>query len=180
MPAGADDASDEEARAKIEGEDALRAIYFDRDECDYVIVRPGGLTEDEPKGVSAVELNQGDDKSGRISRADVAAFCVPRIITSGRHPSASHHWDGAASGCSIDGAPAGAARARRADGIAARSLAWCAKLPKVFCVRGLALGPFFMPFAPLLALLLLRRRSRCAAPVHRTHPRLFAPPYRLP
>ena len=26
--------------------------------------------------MGAVELNQGDDKSGRISRADVAAICV--------------------------------------------------------------------------------------------------------
>ena len=40
------------------------------------MVRPGGLTEDEPRGVGAVELNQGDDKSGRIARADVAAVCV--------------------------------------------------------------------------------------------------------
>ena len=70
-------------RAKIEGEDALRALYFDRDECDYVIVRPGGLTEDEPRGVSAVELNQGDDKSGRISRADVAAICVEAAAAAG-------------------------------------------------------------------------------------------------
>jgi len=40
------------------------------------VVRPGGLTKDEPLGVSAVELNQGDDKSGRIARSDVAAICV--------------------------------------------------------------------------------------------------------
>ena len=76
-------------RAKIEGEDALRALYFDRDECDYVIVRPGGLTEDEPKGVSDVELNQGDDKSGRISRADVAAICV-EAAAAARTPLASN------------------------------------------------------------------------------------------
>ena len=63
-------------RAKIEGEDAVRALYFDREGCDYVVVRPGGLTEDEPRGVAAIELNQGDDKSGRIARADVAAICV--------------------------------------------------------------------------------------------------------
>ena len=55
-------------RAKIEGEDAVRSLYFKRDGLDYVVVRPGGLTEDEPRGVGAIELNQGDDKSGRISR----------------------------------------------------------------------------------------------------------------
>ena len=49
----------------------------------------GGLTEDEPKGVSAVELNQGDDKSGRISRADVAAICV-EAAAAARTPLASN------------------------------------------------------------------------------------------
>ena len=48
-----------------------------------------GLTEDEPKGVSAVELNQGDDKSGRISRADVAAICV-EAAAAARTPLASN------------------------------------------------------------------------------------------
>ena len=67
-------------RAKIEGEDAVRSLYFKRDGLDYVVVRPGGLTEDEPRGVGAIELNQGDDKSGRISRADVAAICVEAAI----------------------------------------------------------------------------------------------------
>mmetsp|Transcript_12757 Transcript_12757/g.31004 ORF Transcript_12757/g.31004 Transcript_12757/m.31004 type:complete len:375 (-) Transcript_12757:1150-2274(-) len=67
-------------RAKIEGEDAVRQLYFQRTGCDYVVVRPGGLTEDEPRGLGAVELNQGDDKSGRISRADVAAICVEAAI----------------------------------------------------------------------------------------------------
>ena len=67
-------------RAKIEGEDAVRSLYFKRDGLDYVVVRPGGLTEDEPRGVGAIELNQGDDKSGRISRADVAAICVGSAI----------------------------------------------------------------------------------------------------
>ena len=38
----------------------------------YVIVRPGGLTRDEGLGVGSIELNQGDTKSGRIARADVA------------------------------------------------------------------------------------------------------------
>jgi len=63
-------------RAKIEGEDAVRALYFKREGLSYTVVRPGGLSEDEPRGVGAIELNQGDDKSGRISRADVAAICV--------------------------------------------------------------------------------------------------------
>ena len=58
----------------------MRSLYFKRDGLDYVVVRPGGLTEDEPRGVRSIELNQGDDKSGRISRADVAAICVEAAV----------------------------------------------------------------------------------------------------
>ena len=38
-----------------------------------------GLTLDPPRGVSAIELNQGDTKSGRIARSDVARVCVESI-----------------------------------------------------------------------------------------------------
>ena len=70
---------------KIKGEDSVRALYKDIDRagagsssssCTYTVVRPGGLTEEDAKGVSALELNQGDTKSGRIARADVAALCI--------------------------------------------------------------------------------------------------------
>ena len=64
------------AEAEVEGEDAVRALYYEREDDFYTIVRPGGLTEDPPRGVSACELNQGDDTSGRVSREDVAAVCV--------------------------------------------------------------------------------------------------------
>lgn len=47
--------------------------------CSDTLVRPGGLTLDVPLGVSELELNQGDDKSGRIARADVADICVNAI-----------------------------------------------------------------------------------------------------
>lgn len=40
------------------------------------IIRPGGLTPREALGASSIELNQGDNKSGRLARADVAALCV--------------------------------------------------------------------------------------------------------
>jgi len=64
---------------KIKGEDTVRAMYasLNKDEgLTYTIVRPGGLTEDPIRGVSDIELNQGDTKSGRISRYDVAKLCV--------------------------------------------------------------------------------------------------------
>lgn len=65
---------------KIQGEDAVRELYKNnRDGLTYTIIRPGGLTIEEPVGVSGLELNQGDTKSGRISRADVAALCVEAI-----------------------------------------------------------------------------------------------------
>ena len=67
---------------KIKGEDTVRAMYAnlkddkDKQGLTYTIVRPGGLTEDPIRGVSEIELNQGDTKSGRISRFDVAKLCV--------------------------------------------------------------------------------------------------------
>lgn len=70
-------------KAKIEGENEVRRLYSSDDalskKLSYTIIRPGGLTEDGPRGVEAVELNQGDDRSGRISRWDVAAVAVECI-----------------------------------------------------------------------------------------------------
>ena len=66
---------------KIRGEDAVRKLYADYNDTPltYTVIRPGGLTLDPPRGVGALELNQGDTKSGRIARADVAALCVESI-----------------------------------------------------------------------------------------------------
>lgn len=61
---------------KIKGEDEVRRLYTGVEGATYTIIRPGGLTEDPGRGVSALELNQGDTKSGRISRFDVAALCI--------------------------------------------------------------------------------------------------------
>jgi len=69
---------------KIKGEDNVRAMYANlKGEDDkgkqgltYTIVRPGGLTQDPISGVSDIELNQGDTKSGRISRNDLAKLCI--------------------------------------------------------------------------------------------------------
>ena len=63
---------------KIVGEDRVRALYAAQPDggLGYTIVRPGGLTLEPARGAAALELNQGDTKSGRISRADVAALCV--------------------------------------------------------------------------------------------------------
>jgi len=66
--------------AKIQGEDIVRQLYLSSTAADqglgYTVIRPGGLTMDEAKGAEAIELNQGDTKSGRLSRADVAALCI--------------------------------------------------------------------------------------------------------
>jgi len=62
---------------KIKGEDTVRSLYASAPEgVTYTVVRPGGLTEEPARGVSALELNQGDTKSGRISRFDVASICI--------------------------------------------------------------------------------------------------------
>ena len=69
--------------AKIAGEDAVRRLYaapgLAEKNVGYTVVRPGGLLHDPGMGVSAVELNQGDTKSGRINRADVAAICIESL-----------------------------------------------------------------------------------------------------
>ena len=66
---------------KIKGEDTVRSLYkSDTSSSVYTIIRPGGLTEEPGLGVSSLELNQGDTKSGRIARADVAALCVESIL----------------------------------------------------------------------------------------------------
>jgi uncharacterized protein YbjT (DUF2867 family) len=76
---------------KIRGENAVRALYNDNSSSPgqprtpkqsiltYTIVRPGGLTEDPPVGVTGLELNQGDGVSGRISRTDVASLCIESV-----------------------------------------------------------------------------------------------------
>ena len=69
---------------KIRGEDAVRKLYADCNKSSdmpltYTVIRPGGSTLDPPRGVDALELNQGDTKSGRIARADVSALCVESI-----------------------------------------------------------------------------------------------------
>ena len=70
---------------KIQGEDAVHALYQRLDPnqaiaCTNTIIRPGGLTEEPPLGPTGLELNQGDTKSGRISRTDVAALCVQAML----------------------------------------------------------------------------------------------------
>ena len=47
------------------------------------IFGPEGLTLDPPRGVATIELNQGDTKSGRIARSDVARVCVEAIYRYG-------------------------------------------------------------------------------------------------
>ena len=61
---------------KIKGEDAVRNLYAGAEGVTYTVIRPGGLTEEPGRGVAALELNQGDTKSGRISRYDVANLCI--------------------------------------------------------------------------------------------------------
>ena len=67
--------------AKIKGEDTVRDMYKEytaptEGGLTYTVIRPGGLTQDPARGVSAIELNQGDIKTGRISRKDVANLCI--------------------------------------------------------------------------------------------------------
>ena len=58
----------------------LRELYASKEVMGkglgYTIVRPGGLTTEKGLRPSFLEANQGDDKSGRLSRADVAGICI--------------------------------------------------------------------------------------------------------
>ncbi len=67
-PAIAADAFGEYLRAKAEADEALRASGL-----EYTIVRPGGLTDEEPSG--RVHVGERLDR-GEISRADVAAVLL--------------------------------------------------------------------------------------------------------
>lgn len=60
-------------RAKSEADAAVRA----RDELQWTIVRPGGLTDDEPTG----RVRTGDNVEGTIARADVAAVLYELLVT---------------------------------------------------------------------------------------------------
>jgi uncharacterized protein YbjT (DUF2867 family) len=60
-------------RWKAKGEASLRASGV-----PYTIVRPGGLV-DEPGGQVGLRLVQGDEESGRIARADVAAVMIAAL-----------------------------------------------------------------------------------------------------
>jgi hypothetical protein len=69
---------------KIEGEEVVRNLYAQQEDTvdgkvrlpTFTIIRPGGLTEEPGLGPAALELCQGDVKSGRISRNDVASLCI--------------------------------------------------------------------------------------------------------
>lgn len=69
--------------AKIKGEHEVRDLYRDKQVLahglGYTIVRPGGLTNEPLLGPSYLEVNQGDDKCGRLSRADVAGICIASL-----------------------------------------------------------------------------------------------------
>ena len=64
---------------KRKGEDALRSSGL-----VYTIIRPGGLTDD-PGGAAAVQFDQGDRASGRISRADVAEIVMQALARDSAH-----------------------------------------------------------------------------------------------
>ena len=72
--------------AKIQGEDQVRDLYSNpavlSKNLGYTIIRPGGLTTGPGVGVANLELNQGDAKSGRLDRMDVASLCVQSLYSS--------------------------------------------------------------------------------------------------
>lgn len=68
---------------KIAGETELRKAYAaaNNPKLKYVVVRPGGLSDEDSDGPSGVEVSQGDILSAEIGRADVAEVTVAALIS---------------------------------------------------------------------------------------------------
>jgi hypothetical protein len=68
----------EQCRSKRAGEDAIRELYAQANDpsLGYTIVRVGYLTTGEKRGISQIELNQGESKTGIISRQDLADLLI--------------------------------------------------------------------------------------------------------
>lgn len=69
---------------KIAGETELRNSYASANDSNvhYVVVRPGGLSDEDTKGPSGVEVSQGDILSAEIGREDVAEVTVAALLSS--------------------------------------------------------------------------------------------------
>lgn len=70
---------------KIAGESALRSQYAaaPAGAGSYVIVRPGGLSENASKGAGGVEVSQGDIYAAEIGREDVALVTIAALLKPG-------------------------------------------------------------------------------------------------
>ncbi len=68
----------EQCRSKRAGEDAVRELYAQANDptLGYTVVRVGYLTTGEKRGISQIELNQGESKTGIISRQDLADLLI--------------------------------------------------------------------------------------------------------
>jgi nucleoside-diphosphate-sugar epimerase len=77
----------DQCSSKRAGEDAVRELYAQAalPGVGYTIVRPGLLNTGERRGVGEVEINQGESKTGVISRLDLADL----LIAAASSPAAS-------------------------------------------------------------------------------------------
>lgn len=68
----------DQCNSKRAGEDAVRELYAQAaiPGVGYTIVRPGLLNTGEKRGVGEVEINQGESKTGVISRLDLADLLI--------------------------------------------------------------------------------------------------------
>lgn len=58
---------------KLAGEDVIRSSLA---EYGYTIIRPCAMTETDPAGLASLDIAQGDNITGRVSRDDVARLVV--------------------------------------------------------------------------------------------------------
>mmetsp|Transcript_17964 Transcript_17964/g.62048 ORF Transcript_17964/g.62048 Transcript_17964/m.62048 type:complete len:146 (+) Transcript_17964:74-511(+) len=63
--------------AKVRGEESVRQTFAAApDTCTYTILRPSGLNSKPARGPSGLEVLQGDDFAGELSREDLGELCV--------------------------------------------------------------------------------------------------------
>ncbi|EKX41730.1 hypothetical protein GUITHDRAFT_112146 [Guillardia theta CCMP2712] len=75
---------------KLLGEQGVSKVYeavskSSTNKMSYTIVRPGYLNDDPPGGPTTLLVDTGDNLSGSISRADLAALCVEAIFRPDAH-----------------------------------------------------------------------------------------------
>ena len=67
---------------KVAGEVIVRDLYANQASSSYVIIRPGGLSDEPSEGPTKIATSQGDIFNGEISREDVSKTTIAALLSS--------------------------------------------------------------------------------------------------